>query len=192
MLIMTACTNSSQDVGQTQISKEEMKKRAEEMMKAMMPGEEHQFLKSLVGTWKYHSKLIGNSGKSFYSATGKTTNELILDGRFLLSESIKSDSLTLPIGVFVLGFDRGQKKYTTTIFSEGGTNYVTTIGIMDLTTKQIITSGGHFNPILKVDENYDVILSMIDSSSYSIEIIFKDKLAKSTASGLRIDYLREE
>lgn len=192
-LFFVSCSGSKKEPDAPAISKEEMKKRGEEMMRSMVAGEEHKYFQALVGTWAYKCTMVGSSGSaSFYSASGKTTNRLVLDGRFLISESSKADSLTLPVGILLLGFDRGQQKYTTAVFSEGGTNFVTSAGTMAKATNIITTSGSNYNPILKIDELYDIKISILDENKYSIEILFKDKMARSTASGLRIDYLRDE
>jgi hypothetical protein len=192
VFVITACSQNGKESNEEKLSPDEMKKRGEEMMKAIMPGEEHRQLKQLEGTWSFKCTMQGGKdNKAIFAGSGKTTNKMILNGRFLHSESVKADSLPLPIGLFLLGYDRGQKKYTTTIFGEGGTNYVSTTGEMDKGKKQIHTSGSNYNPILKVNEDYDVDVQMLSDNNYQIVISFKDKMAKSTMSSLTIDFTRD-
>jgi hypothetical protein len=193
LLVFNACSQKQNEDKAEQISPEEMRSRGEAMMKAIMPGEEHKQFKQLEGTWSFRCTMQGNKDTtSIFAGSGKTTNKLILNGRFLHSESAKSDSLPLSVGLFILGFDRGLNKYTTTIFGEGGTNYVTTLGEMSKTKNQIHTSGSNYNPILKVKEDYDVDIELLSKNNYRIVLSFKDKFAKSTMSSLTIDFLRTE
>lgn len=177
---------------EVEISKQEMKIRAEEMMKSIRPGEEHKILGTLEGSWLYTCQLQNStSAQSIFSSTGKTSNKQILEGRFLLSESTKNDSLPLSLGLLILGYDRGLKKYTLSIFGEGGTNFVTTTGDISKTMDEIQTSGANYNPILKIEERYEVNVKFIDANKYSVNILFKDKMAKSTMGGLNIVYTRD-
>ncbi len=193
LLLATAfsCNEKKKEVKEPEISAEEMKVRGEEMMKSIVPGEEHKQFGQLEGNWNFKCTMQGGKGKTeIFAGAGRAANKLILGGRFLQSEFNKTDSLPLPIGLFILGFDRVQKKYTTTIFSEGGTNYVTTAGSKGKETNMIHTSGSNTNEILKVQEDYDVDVQFMTKDNYRVVISFKDKMAKATMSSLTVDLNR--
>lgn len=77
------------------------------------PGEHHQVLARLAGTWTTASKSWMGPGEPTVSA-GSVEAKLILDGRFL-EEHFTSTMLGKPMsGMGMLGYDNGKKKFVAT------------------------------------------------------------------------------
>src|SRR5262245_49829901 len=57
-----------------------------EMMKLAQPGEHHQHMAKMVGTWKAHTKFWMAPGAPAQEGDGTMTVKPALDGRFFVSE----------------------------------------------------------------------------------------------------------
>jgi len=80
-------------------------------MKYAQPGEGHQFLEKLTGTWEARTKFWMEPGAPPMESTGTSVNELTLGGRFLKSE-YTSEFMGAPFqGMALDGFDNQKQKY---------------------------------------------------------------------------------
>ena len=175
----------------SKLTEAEKQELGNKMMESIVAGEQHKELQKFVGTWNFktHTK-SSNSGDTVFSGSGTTINRLILDGKFLVSESEKKDDHLIAVGLMVIGYDRTIDRYTTTMYSDGGTNYITSQGAVDPGAKEknIRTSGTYYNPILKNNDAYDIILEPVSENRYRVVIDFKDPATRSTQSSMIIDY----
>lgn len=168
--------------------------KAQEAMRTLGAGPEHEILKSIQGKWRFVATLTGPRGKAaeIFAGKGTTVNKMVLEDRFVLSESAKQDKKPLGIGVAILGYDRGNKKYTVQLYSEGGTYAASSAGDYDPERNLIHTEGSFYNPVLDVTEVYDIDIAFISRTNYRVTIGFKDSSTRSTMGALIVDYTRNE
>ena len=69
----------------------------EAMMKYGTPGEHHQHLKPLAGTWKFSSRFRQDPEKPWNESTGEAKFEWILGGRFLQQKITTPPSDAMPM-----------------------------------------------------------------------------------------------
>jgi hypothetical protein len=94
-------------------SKEEMQAAAQEAwMKAAQPGEHHQHLADLVGSWEYISKMWVDPAAPPTESTGSCERTMILDGRYL-HEDFTGNFMGMPFkGIGITGYNNVEEKYT--------------------------------------------------------------------------------
>jgi Protein of unknown function (DUF1579) len=185
-ILFIACTATKPQPKQpVTITDEEKKRRAAEMLAMRNAGEEHKILNKLAGEWIYKTELLSSQkGTTVFMGNGIALNRNILENRFLVTECTKKTKEPMALGMMIAGFDRTTKQYTLTVYSEGGTYYVTASGTYNSATNSIETIGSYYNPVLKVYDNYDIIIGFINENRFSVAMNFKDKYSKSTASGI--------
>ncbi len=80
-------------------------------MKYAQPGDAHNYLKSMEGSWKAAGKFWMKPGEPPVEAPGVATNTLILDGRFLQT-TYEGDFGGMPFhGMGLDGYDNLNEKY---------------------------------------------------------------------------------
>lgn len=80
-------------------------------MKYASPGEEHEFLKKLAGTWKAKVKWWMKPDDPPQESDGTANNEMILGGRFLQSRFHGATPFGDFEGMALDGYDRINKRY---------------------------------------------------------------------------------
>ena len=144
------------------------------MAAAAQPGEEHALMAALVGEWHQVLKFTPAPGADVMTMEGIATNEMILGGRFLKTESdlhlpgVEGGSLSL------LGFDRRSEEFNTIGMDTGGTYWVTAKGKYDEETRTITMSGEDYDAIFGGLQEYDFRIRFVDDDTFVTEIWFKD------------------
>ena len=146
------------------------------MAAAAQPGEEHALMATLVGGWHQVLKLTPAPGADVMTMEGTATNEMILGGRFLKTES----DVVLPGAeggsMSLLGFDRRSDEFNTIGMDTGGTYWVTAKGKYDEQTRTITMSGEDYDAIFDGIQEYDFRIRLVDDDTYVTEIWFKDSV----------------
>lgn len=101
----------------------------DQMMKQMVemsaPGEHHQHIAKMAGTWNYKSKMWMDPAAPPVESEGKTTNEMILGGRFL-QQHVMGNMSGMPFeGIGIDGYDKGADKHTAVWMDNFGTMMMT-------------------------------------------------------------------
>lgn len=82
------------------------------LAEAGKPGPEHEKLQPLVGDWTFTAKLWTDPSQSPAQASGTAQRKWIMGGRFV-QEIVQGDCNGKKFeGMGIVGFDRGQKKYS--------------------------------------------------------------------------------
>lgn len=153
---------------------EELAEIQRRMAEAVRLGEEHTLMATLVGEWHQVLKLTPAPGADVMTMEGTATNEMILGGRFLKTES----DLHLPGkeggSLSILGFDRRSDEFNTIGMDTEGTYWVTAKGTYDDETRTITMSGEDYDPIFGHLQEYDFKTRFVDEDTYVMEIWFKD------------------
>ena len=88
-----------------------MDEQMEAWMKFAQPGEEHAWLRRLIGAWKAEAKFWSKPGEPPQESEGKQTNEWLLGERFVRSVYEGETPWGEFTGMAIDGFDRQKGKY---------------------------------------------------------------------------------
>lgn len=100
----------------------------EAMMKAATPGEPHQKLDALAGTWETTIKAWMAPGTEPMTSRGTSTSSWILGGRYL-EQTYKGDFGGMPFeGRGIMGYDNVKKQYFATWLDNMSTGVMTATG----------------------------------------------------------------
>lgn len=127
----------------------------------MTPGEHHKMIASWDGEWDGEVTMWMAPDAPPMKSTGKTTNRMVLDGRYQLSET-SGDFGGMPLkGLGTLAYDNHKQQYVSTWIDNFGTGVMTLEGPWDEASKTITFTGKMMDPSLKkevdVKETYRVI-----------------------------------
>ena len=145
----------------------------EMVMKLAGPSEEHKILESLVGEWNTDVALWMAPGIEPMRFNGETTNEMILGGRFLLSQGHSGEGDMYTETLWILGFDRRHEYYTLIGMDTWGTYHITSVGEYDAKTKILTMSGEVDDPLLGM-ERFRTVLHFEGAGKYTVEMIMLD------------------
>jgi hypothetical protein len=140
------------------------------------PGEEHELLESLVGTWNLKFRLWPQPGTEPMTTYGTSVNEMILGGRFLLSKSVSGEGQMETEAMSIMGFDRRHRHYTYAGYDTWGTYYVAAAGPYQADQEAIVMYGEDVDPIMGFTQKYDIVLRPVNKDKYVVEIVFKDEV----------------
>ena len=157
-------------------SAEEMAELQARMMELAKPGDGHERLTKLAGSWIGTTQMFGAPNATPLILTGDCQNRMILGGRFLLSECGSGTAFSSePMQSHTLkGFDRRHGRYTVVGFDNLGTYYVTAEGVWDSEQQAIVTSGNDHDPATGITQSYDIIIRIVSGDEYVVEVWFKN------------------
>lgn len=121
-----------------------------EMMKFANPGEHHEHLKPLAGTWTLSTKFRMGADAPWDISGGESVIEWILGGRFLQQKvkSPPSEAFPMPFeGFGLLGYDIFAKKYINVWMDTFSTGMMMVKGSCDASGKVITLEGEFANPM---------------------------------------------
>ena len=144
----------------------------EEMMKLGMPGEGHTVLNDLIGTWDYTVtyKMAPNAPEQ--TSTGKTTNEWILDGRFVkqnVAGTMDMGGQSMPFnGMGLIGYDNLSGQYQSVWIDNVSTAMMTSSKSSYDPATKTITEEGTYSCVMKgKDTPYKSELKIIDADHHA-------------------------
>lgn len=168
----------------------------EKMMERSMPSEKtgHSILPRLSGTWNYSASFWTDSKTEPQKTMGTVTNEMIMDGRFLSSDSLG----TLSIGGStvdaksrgLIGYDTVKKAYTSVWVDTLGSGMMIGQGKYDEKEKVIKETGKFTDPLDGVEKTFRSELRFSDDGSYKRTIFTANKAGKE-AKLMEIEYTRK-
>lgn len=148
---------------------------AEEQIRRMKPGKEHEGLARSVGMWDVEVRM--GSGKQALLYRGTGTSRMKVGGRYLEIEyQTQADKSELE-GTFSIGFDHRHQKYVLVAMDSFGTYFVTSQGGRDETTGKIRMAGTDDDPTMKAMGYTKEFLHVLDQKSdneFVIEVWFVD------------------
>jgi hypothetical protein len=121
------------------------------MAEAGKPGPEHAKLEPLAGSWTYTCKFWLDPTKPPAESKGTVERKWILGGRFLEEKVVGTNFDGKPgfEGVGLVGYDNGQKKYTSNWICSMGTGACTGLGVADPSGTKLTFQTESFCPIQK-------------------------------------------
>jgi hypothetical protein len=127
----------------------------DELMNAMAevgkPGPDHAKLQPLVGSWTYTCKFWMDPSKPPLESKGTIERKWVLGGRFLEEKVAGTGFDGKPgfEGFGVIGYDNGQKKYTSSWNCSMGTGTCTGLGACDASGTKFTFQTESFCPLMK-------------------------------------------
>jgi hypothetical protein len=168
-LIATTVPAVAQDCDD--LTPEQMTAGQQKTMAIMGPGPEHELLTKLVGEWSATVNMY-MPGMDTMSSPMTSTNEMILEGRFLRSTS-KGSMMGMPVeSVTMFGYDRRHGHYTMMGFDTMGTYFITASGEYDEATRTLSLNGTDDDPILGVVQDYTFDVIFNDDGSVEFGLTF--------------------
>jgi Protein of unknown function (DUF1579) len=160
---------------QDQPSPEDIAAMREQYQKLSQPGDAHKLLASLEGNWQQEIKFYPAPGAEPMYFTGKSVNSMMLGGRFLKIESKGGEGDMYMESVTIMGYDNRYGQYTTVGFDTWGTYYIVAVGEIAEDGKTIVMSGADTDPIMGMDQVYDIIVTIESDDKYISEVVFKNE-----------------
>ncbi len=154
------------------------------MVESNRPSEKtgHSVLMSLAGTWDYSAKFWASKDVEPQPTMGAVKNEMIMDGRFLSSDtlgSLRVDGHTVPVlGRGLIGYDMAKKAYTSVWVDSISSGMMVGAGNYDEKEKTISETGKFTDPVDGVEKNFRSELRFTDAQSYKRTIFTTDKAGK--------------
>lgn len=147
-LTLMAVPASAQEEKEQQ---EEQVQAADAMMeawaKAGTPGEKHEQLAALVGTWDAEMKFWMDPSAEPLSSTGTVTYEMIMDGRYL-REEVKSDFMGQPFhGLGTYGYNNVTGQLEATWIDDMSTGVYSYEGSIGEDGKEFVVKGTYTDPV---------------------------------------------
>ena len=184
-------------------AKSDEKKPSESEMMAMMmemakPGENHQRMQGLVGTWSYVSKWWMNPDASPNESSGSTVTKSVMDGRYLISDHIGKMQMPGPDGkmmdmefkgMAVEGYDNAKKKYVASWIDNMGTGIMNLEGTYDPASKTL-TYYAEYEAMPGTKMKIREVVTKKDENHHTLEF-FEDRGGKEVKT-MQIDYTRKE
>lgn len=118
------------DEGESQMSPEE-RAMMEKWQAYMTPGEPHQFLAKMVGTWEFTTKMWQQPGAEAETSTGTSTMKSIMDGRYVVEHLDSTFSGQSFKGMGITGYDNIKKVFQSIWIDNMGTGILTSEGTCD-------------------------------------------------------------
>jgi len=146
--------------------------RQQQLREASQPGPEHELLARLTGTFEMDISMFMAPGEEPLKSTGKTTNRMILDGRFLeMRGEGKMGGATIK-NLSIIGYDRRHQHFTVTGFDNTGTYSVSATGFYDDVNRTIVLEGTDEDPIFEMVQEYTFTIEMIDDDTFKWLVTF--------------------
>jgi hypothetical protein len=144
-------------------------KAKENMMKAMMPGPEHELLKQMAGKWTCDVKFKMAPDQPENTSSGTSVDEMVLGGRFLKSD-FSGEFMGQPFhGMGLTGYDTVKKQYVATWMDETSTGMMMMTGSADAAGKVMTMTGSAYDPMVGKDKNIKQITRILSPDQHVSE-----------------------
>lgn len=140
-----------------------------EYAKYATPGPEHEFLKSMAGSWKTVTKTWMGPGEPAVSE-GRCKTSVILGGRYI-TDDYKGMFMDNPFeGFGITGYDLYNKEYVSTWVDSMGTAILVSKGKLDPTGKVLTMHATFDDPLSKEKRSMKEVLRIVDVNTRVFEM----------------------
>ncbi len=140
------------------------------MMKAAMPGANHERLKKLEGQWNLTARWSMDPSQPMQEAKSTAVVRAIMDGRYF-QEEVTGEMMGRPFnGVGITGYDNVLKKYVSSWIDNMGTGIMTSEGTADETGKLIQWTGQSADPTTGKLAKYRMVTRFVDDNKHVFEM----------------------
>lgn len=145
LVLSTACAGAAWSQDQAPAGQPSEQEMMKQMMELAAPGEQHEELGRLVGTWRTKNTMWMGGPEPMVSS-GNSTYEWILGGRYLQSRHVGQWSGMPFEWMGIDGYDKAKQEYFTLWFDNMGTGMMKLTGKKSADGKGITFTGTTFDP----------------------------------------------
>jgi len=147
---------------------------AESMMKMLQamsaPGQEHEALKPLVGSFTCSTKMYTAPGDPPQESTGTVERKWILGNRYI-QEDVKATMMGMPFeGFGIMGYDKMQKFYHAYWIDTMGTGTWSMTGTADASGKVFTYIGENFDPMAGQKTKGRSTVEFVDNNKHAMKM----------------------
>lgn len=135
-----------QDEGMPEMSPETMK-RMQAMTEAGTPGEHHEHLNLLLGTWEGVYKFRMGADEPFLEMPGTASRKWVLDGHYIREDVTSVSEFGSFQGVGYIGYDNVDGQYVVAWMDNMSTGIMTETSRFDPETKTLTSRGSFRDPL---------------------------------------------
>lgn len=161
-------------------------------MIAGTPGEMHEHLKDVVGTWEGKTSMVMAPGMPAMESVGTMTAEMIMDGRYLrITNEGDMPGMGPYKGQGVYGFDNVSQKFVGVWYDNMGTGLMVGTGALSADGKSMTTNYTYNCPINKRPAPIREVDTKIDDNTRRLEMYSKDPKSGEEFKMMSIEYKRK-
>ena len=165
LLVLTAVLFSFQNYAAAQTAEEQ-----QAWMEYMTPGKVHEMIAKSDGDWTEEITFWMEPGGQPTKTSCKTTNKMIMGGRYQYS-TVSGDMMGMPFeGIILLGYDNGKKIFQSIWIDNFGTGIMNMEGTYDEATNTINLKGKGYDPLTGKDLDMRQVYKVIDNNNHLIEM----------------------
>lgn len=155
----------------------DMQAMMEVYQKLATPGDPHELLSKMAGSWDTRSKCWMGPDEPYMETVGTSEQRMILGGRYLQQE-FNSDMMWGPFnGLGILGYDNHTGKYVSTWVDTMSTGILFFEGTADGDGRTITQESRYDDPVLG-PVTYRAVTRIVDDQTFNFEMYFTDKGGK--------------
>lgn len=140
------------------------------MMEYMAPGEMHKWMASMAGEWTTSTTFWMQPGAQPMTAKGASSNEMMMDGRFLKMTQT-GDFMGMPFqGMGIIGYDNALKMFVNSWIDNMGTGMMNGKGTANVKNKTIEIKGSMMQPMQKQETPYREVFTITDDKNMMLEM----------------------
>jgi hypothetical protein len=149
-------------------SEQSQEEQMEAYMKMMAPGENHAFLKKLVGEWTVETTSWMQPGAEPTVTQNAAVSEMMFGGRFLKSH-FKGTMMGMPFeGIQIIGFDTFKKKITSLWIDSSSTFFYMTEGKRE--GNKLVEMGEWPDPMTGGYSKVKIVTTLVGQDEYTFEM----------------------
>lgn len=166
-------------------------------MKAWMeystPGEMHKMLAKSDGIWTGETTMWMESGGKPMMSKSETTNKMMYDGRYQISNH-KGNFMGMPFeGMSIVGYDNSKKKFISTWIDNMGTGIMHGEGEWNPSTKSVEFKGKMTDPSRPgKDCDFREVFTFVDDNTQKLEMYGPDSKTGKEYKTMEIKYTRKK
>lgn len=134
------------------------------------PGKNHELLKKYVGVWDVDAKGWMRPGEEPVVSKASQRNELIFDGRYILSRFEGRMMGRKTEGLEVIGYDLVQNEYVTFWIDNMSTYFFTSHGTLDASGKVLAETGTAPDPKTGGAQKVKNVTTFLEDGKYKFEM----------------------
>jgi len=173
MVLMLSITptfaRESTNHGQDPAGEEGLPAEMQAWIAAGLPNEHHQHLSRLAGEWDMNGKMWTTPGAPPVEFTGKSSNTMILGGRFLQSRISNEIAGVQFEAVGFEGYDNVGKKHISLSIDNSGTGIQFSEGECSEDDNVITSTTGYFDPATGATKKMKTRLTIVSDDQYIFE-----------------------
>jgi len=159
-------------------------------MELAQPGEHHEVLKKMVGTWNAKTKMWMDPSAPPMESTGTYEAKLLLGGRYLAGH-YKGEAMGQPFeGIDIFGYDNLKKKFVDNWIDTMGTGFTYSEGTINEAGDVITMRGEMPNPMDDSMMYSRNVTRLVDANTIRIEMYHAFSKDGEYVKSMEIEYTR--